>query len=173
MTFEEEDQDLGYPVGVAWLLTFGAVIAAVLTTAFRHDPRDWATTDAIVLSADSRFATTDSQSGHMPEIRYRYEVNLTEFESDTFSRPEKHFFRKEAIGPVMQSYGVGQTIKIHYKRSDPATSMIEVNTPASMRTLDTIRVIAVASAIIAWIFAIRLRMPRKSRMGPGRTPSRA
>lgn len=162
MESESQFKELGLDIGGALLLTLLAVIAIVLASSDRLDPREWATTSAVVLSADSRFvAQGDNGQGFLPLVRYRYEVGRIEYESETYAHPREQLFEKDEIGAVMDGYATGQTITVHYKRSDPGRSMIVVRTMTSAVVWDTAIGITLGGSIIAWIVVIRSRRAKR------------
>jgi hypothetical protein len=167
---ESEFGEFGTDIGGALLLTLLAIIAIVLARADRLDPREWATTSAIVLSTDSRFvAQGDNGQGFLPLVRYRYDVGRIEYESDTYAHPREQLFEKDEIGAAIDRYAAGQTITVHYKRSDPGRSMIVVRTMASAMVWDIAVTLTLVGSIIAWIVVVRgRRAKRKARRSVAR-----
>lgn len=159
-------------VGIALLLTGLVVFMGVSVAQLRVDPRDWGSVNATVVSAESRWESHwEGDEGYNPIIRYRYEVERVEYESDAYAHPLPKLFEKGQIGGVMDALAVGKVIEIRYKRSDPRRSVIVLDPVAPAIVWDVAMGASVIGAVIAW-GVVHHRRRRRSQTGPNASRSR-
>lgn len=117
------------------LTSIGLFVIASKRHANNKRLQEWCKTKGEVISSNlEELVKQDFVSGKyiIPRVKYKYQANLTSYESEIFSNDPNYYelSNKENVKRLAEKYARGKEVDVFYNPENPETSVLVLNVPS-------------------------------------------
>ena len=131
----------------------------ILIRAFLHfrrglDRKDWPSTVGEILASELRKVTGHNGAQYHPDIRYRYKVNLVEYESNVIAASAPPFVlgSHKYASTLVNQYQAHNKVNVYYNPDNPEKAVLErAISPSGMLLLLFLGIAILACGLAPWI----------------------